>query len=64
MKHTAITTDGITVALEKITIYDLVGYPVPIDCTHKQFLKDSDLWIELFNKIWPTEDDKIVGKMV
>ena len=63
MKHTAITTDGITVALERITVYDLVGYPVPIACTHKQFKKESALWIELFDKTWPHEVDQVVGNM-
>ncbi len=63
MKHTAITTDGITVALEKITQYDLVGYPVQIPCTHKQFKKESALWIELFDKTWPSETNTIIGKM-
>lgn len=66
MKHTAITSDGLTVALEKITQYDMVGFPVPIDCTHKQFKKDKALWIELFDKTWPKEGEdknKIIGYM-
>lgn len=63
MKHTVITTDGHVVALEKITCYDRIGFPVPVECNLCQFKKDLDLWIELFNKIWPNDEpfDKIIG---
>ncbi len=65
MKHTAITTDGQVIALEQITQYDMVGHPIPIDCTLKQFKKDQALWLEIFNKTWPSETDYAVpvGKM-
>lgn len=60
MKHIAQTTDGIIIALEPITPYDMVGYPILIDTNHKQFKLDKALWIELFDKTWPTDKHKDV----